>query len=89
MAWVYTFGFTTYRHHLAPIGLPLGILNIILALGIFTLNQIALKLSIFLIGVLSIISFGIFFFIFDLVYLFIAIFGISFIYSSLYYLDLE
>ena len=48
-SWIYTFGFTSYRHHLAFIGLPLGILTLALGLGMLFLNRNIIELTLFLI----------------------------------------
>ena len=53
-AWIYTFGFTTYRHHLAVIGLPLGIFTLSLGVGLLLLKRDIVEVSIFLIFLLII-----------------------------------
>ncbi|MBV6499412.1 MAG: hypothetical protein CJBNEKGG_01868 [Prosthecobacter sp.] len=46
MAWSWTFGFTSYRNHLAFICTPLGLCCICLAVGMFRMRRWAILLSI-------------------------------------------
>ena len=85
--WSWNFGFTDYRHHQAWLGLPLGLLNIALAIGIFLLNRTILRISIFLVAFPSIASFGTFLFSFYPPFLFVALFGLAYIYSCWNYLE--
>ena len=52
-AWVWTFGFTNYRAHLASIGLPLGLFCVGLGLGLFFMCRWAIILSLPLAGLAS------------------------------------
>ena len=47
-AWTWTFGFTSYRSHLAFIGLPLGLGCIFLGIGMLLMRRWAIYLSILL-----------------------------------------
>ena len=85
-AWMYTFGFTTYRHHLAFIGLPLGIVLGILAIGMVLLKRWAIIVSLALTILVNIASIAIFFLSRSPLYPAISVIGFIYIYSTMIYL---
>jgi hypothetical protein len=62
IAWIHTFGFTDYRHHLAYIGLPLGIAMGALSVGMILLKRWAVVISVALTIISTVASIAIFFF---------------------------
>jgi hypothetical protein len=89
IAWIHTFGFTNYRHHLAFIGLPLGVSMGILAIGMVFLKRWAIVISIGLTILAILASFGIFFLSRHLFYVAVAVVGCIYTYSSIHYLRQE
>jgi len=85
-AWIYNFGFTDYRAHLAYIGLPLGVTLFVLAIGMFVLNKFAIIISMIL-AVLAICSAGwIFALTYHWFYALVILLGLIYLYSSKHYL---
>lgn len=86
VAWIHTFGFTDYRHHLAYIGLPLGIAMGILSIGMILLKRWAVVISVALTSLTTVASIAILFLSRQLFYLAVVVVGCFFIYSSILYL---
>ena len=86
IAWIYTFGLTEYRSHLAHIGFPLGVFMLLVAIGMFRLNRIAIILSMFL-ATLSVVAAGwVFLISLHWFYAVVAVMGVFYIVSSKKYL---
>jgi hypothetical protein len=86
IAWIHTFGFTDYRHHLAYIGLPLGIAMGALSVGMILLKRWAVVISVALTILSTVASIAIFFLSKQLFYLAVVVVGCIYVYSSILYL---
>jgi hypothetical protein len=86
VAWTYTFGFTEYRHHLAFIGLPLGLAMAVLAIAMVLMKRWAIVISIALTAIVSVAAAGIFFISRHPFHVAVVVIGMIYTYSSILYL---